>query len=366
MPARILVVDDVVINVKLMQAKLTAEYFDVLVAYGGQEAIDIARRELPDIILLDVMMPVIDGYQVCRTLKDDSRTAHIPIIMVTALDQPFDRVSGLECGADDFITKPVQDPILFARIRSLVRLKTVTDELRMREATNNSLGADGSNPSTQLKKKPTGADILLVEDRPRSASHVSEALSDMGRVTTISDGNDVLETLRRTPCEVLIVSLSLADSDGLRICSHVRASEITRALPILAIVEDGDSERLIRALDIGVNDCIARPLDTQEIIARVRTQVRRGRYERSLRELLHTNLRMAVTDSLTGLFNRHYMQTHLDRLVAEIGPKKPLSVLMLDIDYFKPVNDKYGHAAGDAVLVEVAHCIQQAARNSSS
>jgi two-component system cell cycle response regulator len=361
-PARILVVDDVLINVKLMQAKLTAEYFDVMVAYGGQEAIEVARHELPDIILLDVMMPVIDGYQVCRTLKDDSRTAHIPIIMVTALDQPFDRVNGLECGADDFVTKPVQDAILMARIRSLVRLKTVTDELRMREATNNSLGADGRSPTVQLKVQPKGADIVLVEDKDRSAAHIADALAEMGKVTVISNCADVVETLRRTPCEVLIVSLSLSDADGLRICSHIRAAETTRALPILAIVEDGDNERLIRALDIGVNDAICRPLESQEIVARVRTQVRRGRYERSLRELLHTNLRMAVTDSLTGLYNRHYMQTHLERLAAEAGAKRRLSVLMLDIDYFKPVNDKFGHAAGDAVLVEVARCVQQNVR----
>jgi len=361
-PARILVVDDVLINVKLMQAKLTAEYFDVITAYGGEEAITRARRDLPDIILLDVMMPVVDGYQVSRTLKGDPRTAHIPIIMVTALDQPLDRVHGLECGADDFVTKPVHDAVLFARIRSLVRLKTVSDELRMREVTNNSFGAESISPSQQFSTIPTAASIVLIEDRERTARHISQALSEIGKVTILEDQGDLLQQLHHLPCEVLIVSLNLGGSDGLRICSQVRSSEATRSLPILALYEEGDVTRLIRALDIGVNDAVSRPVDTNEIIARVRTQVRRGRYERSLRELLHNNLRMAVTDSLTGLFNRHYMQTHLERLVKDAGPARPLSLLMLDIDFFKPVNDEFGHAAGDTVLAEVAHCIQQNVR----
>ena len=109
MTARVLVVDDVLPNVKLLDAKLTSEYFDVLRAYSGQEALDIIQREHPDIVLLDVMMPGMDGFEVCRRIKADPTTTHIPVVMVTALDQPSDRVAGLEAGADDFLTKPVQD-----------------------------------------------------------------------------------------------------------------------------------------------------------------------------------------------------------------------------------------------------------------
>src|ERR671939_8294 len=100
MSARVLVVDDVDVNVKLLEAKLSAEYFDVLTASNGPTALEVAARELPDIVLLDVMMPQMDGFEVCRRLKADPRTHHIPVIMVTALDQPSDRVRGLEAGAD--------------------------------------------------------------------------------------------------------------------------------------------------------------------------------------------------------------------------------------------------------------------------
>src|SRR5436309_372251 len=140
MTARVLVVDDVVANVKLMEARLTAEYFDVLTAMSGAEALAICARAQCDIVLLDVMMPEMDGFEVCRRLKGDPRTHHIPVIMVTALDQPSDRVRGLEAGADDFLTKPVSDIALLARVRSLVRLKLVTDELRMRAMTSKEIG----------------------------------------------------------------------------------------------------------------------------------------------------------------------------------------------------------------------------------
>jgi two-component system cell cycle response regulator len=114
MTARVLVVDDIPANVKLLEARLSAEYFDVLSAMSGDEALAICERAECDIVLLDVMMPEMDGFEVCRRLKSNPATHHIPVVMVTALDQPADRVRGLEAGADDFLTKPVSDVALIA------------------------------------------------------------------------------------------------------------------------------------------------------------------------------------------------------------------------------------------------------------
>ena len=133
MTARVLVVDDVELNVKLLEAKLSSEYFEVIVADNGPTALELAESELPDIILLDIMMPRMDGFEVCRRLKANPRTADIPVVMVTALSDVADRLRGLESGADEFLTKPVNDTALFARVRSLVRLKRMMDELRLRE-----------------------------------------------------------------------------------------------------------------------------------------------------------------------------------------------------------------------------------------
>ena len=119
MSARILVVDDIEANVRLLEAKLSAEYYEVLTASDGPTALAMAARDKPDIVLLDVMMPGMDGFEVCRRLKDDPETRHIPVVLVTALDGRADRVSGLDAGADEFLTKPIDDVLLFARVRSL-------------------------------------------------------------------------------------------------------------------------------------------------------------------------------------------------------------------------------------------------------
>ena len=168
MTARVLVVDDIMSNVKLLEAKLTAEYFDVVTAFNGLECLARMEENVPDIVLLDVMMPGMDGFEVCRRIKSNPKIAHVPVVMVTALDQPADRVAGLEAGADDFLTKPVDDAALFARVRSLVRLKLMTDELRMRESTGQSMGL--LDPADNLLDANPAGRILVIEDRQETVA----------------------------------------------------------------------------------------------------------------------------------------------------------------------------------------------------
>jgi two-component system cell cycle response regulator len=364
MTARVLVVDDVPANVKLLEAKLSAEYFDVLTARDGLEALDVAKRELPDIVLLDVMMPGLDGFEVCRRLKADTDLRHIPVVMVTALDQVSDRVQGLEAGADDFLTKPFRDLPLFARVRSLLRLKMLTDELRLREATGQRLGLlDGHNT---LRGDIDGGRILVIEDNPRMAERLAAPLVDAGAdVCREQDANKALERARTENFDAFVVSLSLRDYDGLRLCSHLRSFEGTRHTPILILVDDDDGNNLVRALDIGINDYLIRPVDRNELLARARTQLRRKRYQDQLRSSINMSMEMAVTDGLTGLHNRRYMMSHLANLMERaISDDRALSVVLLDIDHFKPVNDTHGHQAGDAVLQEVAGRIRRNVRGS--
>src|SRR5271165_1484870 len=188
MTARVLVVDDILSNVKLLEAKLTAEYFEVVTAFNGEEALAKVEERNPDIVLLDVMMPGMDGFEVCRRIKSNPKTAHVPVVMVTALDQPSDRVAGLEAGADDFLTKPVDDAALFARVRSLVRLKMMTDELRMREATGQSMGL--LSPEDALIDANPAGRILIIEDRPESVVWFAGALQpthDIASVDTFEE-----------------------------------------------------------------------------------------------------------------------------------------------------------------------------------
>jgi len=360
--ARVLIVDDIPANLKLLDAKLTAEYFDVVKASSGLEAIEIATKQQPDIILLDVMMPGMDGFEVCRRLKGVPETEHIPIIMVTALDQPKDRVQGLEAGADDFLTKPLNDMALFARVKSLVRLKMVTDELRMREMTGQRIGALVAQPAEKMLLAEPGR-ILVIDDRPATLKRISETLSIEHSVTIVEHPEEMLQLANVGDFDLMIVSLNLKDYDGLRLCSQLRSLETTRQTPVLALVEEDDTPRLVRALDMGVNDYLVRPIERNELVARCRTQLRRKRYQSYLRDKFQEGLELAVTDGLTGLYNRRYMESHLDSLLEEAANSgKSVSLLIFDIDYFKAVNDTYGHAAGDTVLREFSARISQNVR----
>lgn len=355
MTARVLVVDDVPPNVKLLEAKLTSEYFDVLTAFSGPEALDVISREHPDIVLLDVMMPGMDGFEVCRKIKADAATAHIPVVMVTALDQPSDRVAGLEAGADDFLTKPVQDLALFARVRSLVRLKVMMDELRNREATGASLGWENEDEPTLEMETPVDGSILIVDEQERVMERIARALEGVGDLTFMAGGEDAAERAREKNFDLIIVSLTMRNTDGLRVCSKLRSFEETRHVPILVMVDDGNTKLLVRALEMGVNDYVVRPVDRMEFLARVKTQLKRKRYADKLWENFHLSMQLATTDAVTGLYNRHYLTSHLEtRLQAAQSSGKALSVLMMDIDHFKRVNDTYGHAVGDLVLKEFA------------
>lgn len=133
-PARILIVDDEPFNVDLLEQELDDLGYDTLTAFDGQQAVDTVRRESPDLVLLDVMMPVMDGFTACRTLKEDTATSLTPIIIMTALDRVEDRIKGIEAGADDFLTKPVNDAELLARIRTALKMKAAVDA-RVGEAT---------------------------------------------------------------------------------------------------------------------------------------------------------------------------------------------------------------------------------------
>ncbi len=360
MTARVLVVDDILPNVKLLEAKLTSEYFDVLTATSGPDALDIVQREQPDIVLLDVMMPGMNGFEVCKRIKSEPTTVHIPVVMVTALDQASDRVAGLEAGADDFLTKPVQDLALFARVRSLVRLKVMMDELRNRETTGLSMGGTGAQ-EIDTKISPADTQILLIEEQQNVADRLIRHLSELATLTHLKGGDKIAERAREKNYDLVIASLTMTDTDGLRICSQFRTFDETRQIPVLVLVDEGDTKQLVRALEMGVNDYLIRPVDRLELLARVKTQLKRKRFADRLRENFHLSMRLATTDAVTGLYNRHYMTSHLDTLLRSARENnKPLSIAMLDIDHFKIINDTHGHAAGDEVLHEFS---QRIARN---
>jgi len=351
MSARILVVDDIEANVRLLEAKLTAEYYEVSSAMDGPTALAMASRDLPDIILLDVMMPGMDGFTVCRKLKEDPTTRHIPVVLITALDGRVDRIQGLESGASDFLTKPIDDVMLFARVRSLTRFKLVIDELRQREASGRRMGVIAG---AAARLDGLGGRVLIVDDNERQAQRIAAELGVEHRPVIESDPEKA-KISAGGPVDLVIVNAAAKSFDGLRFTAALRSEERSRQLPVLAMVDPDDRGRMVKALEIGVNDILPRPVDPQELSARVKTQIQRKRYTDYLRNNLDHSLELAVTDQLTGLHNRRYMTGQLDSLVKRaVMGGEPVSALLIDIDFFKKINDTFGHDIGDEVLREFA------------
>lgn len=354
MTARVLIVDDIPTNVRLLEARLTAEYFEVVTATSGQQALDICANSDIDIVLLDVMMPEMDGFEVCKRLKSSHKTYHLPVLMITALDQPSDRVRGLEVGADDFLTKPVDDVQLMARVRSLVRLKALTDELRARAMTGQQIAVEDAIRAMEMISTSSGS-ILVVDTDQRHAERLKNYLTPEHRVDILTQPADAVFQVTGAQYELAIVTMALADFDPLRVCSQIRTLEHTRNLPIILVSDETDKPRVVRALDLGVNDFITRPVERNELSARVRTQIRRHRYALELRQSVNNTMAMAVTDDMTGLYNRRYFDRHLGVMLGKAqSQERDMALMILDIDHFKSVNDNYGHDVGDAVLKEFA------------
>lgn len=366
MTALILVVDDIPANVKLLEAKLNGEYYDVITAKDGLEAIEMVQKHKPDLILLDVMMPGMDGFETCRQLKANKEVSHIPVVMVTALSEPSDRVRGLEAGADDFITKPINDTALFARVRSLVRMKVLMDELRLRDKTGLDMGVmDGDGNS--FTSEVTGAHIVVIDDDMVQCRKIQERFEGKQRVTVLNDAASFEGMVRQSAktVDLYMINTHLVDADGLRLATHIKSIESERHVPIIMLVEEEDTHLMLKGLELGINDYLVMPIDYNEMQARVKTQIRRKRYQDALKSNYQQSISMAITDKLTGLYNRHYLDTHLNNMVRHaLANQKPLSLMIMDMDHFKSVNDSFGHDVGDEVLRQLSQIIIGAVRSS--
>ncbi|WP_062202774.1 PleD family two-component system response regulator [Aureimonas sp. AU12] len=360
MTAKILVVDDQPINLRLMQARLNEEYFEVLLATSGAEALQLCHREPIDLVLLDVMMPDMDGYETCRRLKADGATRHIPVVLITALDDPRDRVTGLEAGADDFLTKPVRDLPLFSRIRSLTRLKILTDELRVRAETTLRI-MSGDDLLVAGRNGVTPGSVLVVVDQLADGERIARHLRSEHQVRISLGGG--MDLVSDPALDLVVVDLDAKSFDALRLCSQIRSNETTRQLPVLLVASEQEEKRIARALEIGANDYILRPVDRNELLARTRTQVKRRRYDDSLRRSLQETIELATVDPLTGLYNRRFLDSHLAHAIERLRTEgKTLSLMIADIDHFKQINDGWGHDAGDDVLRQFAARAQHSIR----
>ncbi|MGC9270560.1 diguanylate cyclase [Acidiphilium sp.] len=361
MTARVLIVDDIAPNARLLEVRLTSEYYEVKTVNDSRDALAIAQVWQPDVILLDVMMPGLNGFDLSCQIKSLSSTAHIPIIMITGLNHARDRAQGLQCGADEFLTKPIHYELLLARLRGIIRFKRLRDEWRGRGATAMTLGLTIGRPDDISHHR---ARALVVDDLTTRGMEIQQVLS-AANIDVIAARNEaeVYDHIRGSTFDLMVISLSLLGVDPLRLVARCRAWAESRDTPLLLIAEPDQRDIMIHALDLGANDCLILPLDADELTLRANNQIRHKLYEESLRNDVGSALKLAVIDPLTQLYNRRYLSSHLERLCDDPSGSG-FAVMIVDIDHFKTINDQFGHLAGDKVLQRVADILRRNLRTS--
>lgn len=355
MPGRILVVDDVATNRIILKVKLASAAYEVLQAGGGAEALKIAQRDRPDLILLDVAMPDLDGLEVCRRLKADPRTSEIPVIMVTAKDDAASRIAALEAGAEDFLSRPLDDLSLLPRVRSLLRASGIASELALREGTRQALGF--AEPACDFA--PAGRVCLIAADEATAINWRQGLTGKMRDRFEIGSPVKVLKEAGSASPDLYVIAADLARSgEGLMLLSELRSRQSSRHAGIIIAVDRAAQAAASMALDMGASDIVTLPIDFDELALRLRSQLARKRQGDRLRTRVRDGLQLAVTDPLTGLYNRRYAMSHLTRVRERaLSAERTFAAMLIDLDHFKQVNDTHGHAAGDAVLKSVAETL---------
>jgi two-component system cell cycle response regulator len=357
--SRILIVDDEPLNVKLLAAMLPADQYETIKAYDGREALKKIVNETPDLILLDVMMPGLDGYEVTRTVKNDSDTRDIPVILVTALDGTDNKIKGLEAGADEFLNKPVSKTELIARVNSLLRLKQYQDQLKTHmQSKNHFTTPDQSQRS--IEEEINLPSILIVEDDVKDAKLILNYLhGEAYIIKQVKDGEEAISRARQEKIDLILLDILLPGMDGFETCRRLKAMDQTKDIQIVALTSLNDMESKVKGIELGADDYLVKPINMHELRVRIKALVKKKAYL----DRLHANYEMAVhsaiTDKLTGLYNHAYFEHFLGLEVKRsLRQNMPVSLMMIDIDDFKQYNDTLGHLAGDQILSELGQLIK--------
>jgi two-component system cell cycle response regulator len=352
--ARILVIDDDPQITRLFSIFLGDEGYKVTVGSRAADAISKARSLSPDLILLDVRMPDLDGYETTRRLKGDPVTSSIPVILITGLNDQDNKLKGLEAGADEFLPKPVDPSELLVRIRSMLRLKEYREQLRSR-----SLSYPAEHPAhDHAERKESGPHgvVVLLEDESERGVVVAGLSRNLYRVMAASPA-DGPNAVAQHQADMVILDSTVPPE----LLSAFRDED--NHLATLAAVPPDDPELRVRLLDWGVSELLVRPFDSREVALRAARLIKQKTELHALEKRYRDALSAASNDSMTQLSNHGYFRRFLELEVKRSRRQNhPTSLIMLDIDDFKSKNDSFGHAMGDMILIEAASRIKRSLR----
>jgi len=355
MAGEILIIDAVATNRIVLKVKLLGAQYRVRLCETLAEAKAEIDASLPDLILLDTAIGAKSVHAFCTALKSDEHASLIPVIATGGFAMPQDRVAALEAGADDVLSKPFDDHIMQARIRSLLRSRDARQELRMREGTRTALGfAEACREFTApTQMVVTSRDDTLAPD----LGYLEKTLENVQVIASTTE-SITCGSLQNCPVDLFLLDFRTGLSEDkilFRLLSELRSRSVTRHAGIMVLLPADARHAAAMALDLGASDIVYSTVDTDEIRHRCAVLIQAKHEADALRRTVESGLEAAITDPLTGLFNRRYAMPHLSRLSAESRKNgRQFAIMALDLDHFKSVNDTYGHSAGDEVLRQTA------------
>ena len=362
---KILIVDDSPVSMALFARMLSDERYRILSATDGREAVEKALGEFPDLVLMDILMPEMNGFEAARRLKSDPRTRDIPIILITTLDDPDNKQAGREAGAEDFIYKPVRRTELLARVNSMLALKEYRDQVSIRDRSQHSLILPKAGEKSREELPVEAPLVLLVEDNEGDVKLVRHFLKDVPlRFKRTAGGREAVKLAQSGKVDLVLLDLVLPDLDGFEVCRLIRESETGRSLPIIVITCLDDLDSKVKCIELDADDFLVKPIVGRELQARVKVLLEKKRQLDRLRSHYEAAVNSSIIDWLTGVYNHGYLKRFLElELKKSSRHNYPVSLIMIDIDDFKTFNDSLGHTVGDAILKELAHLIKRSVRD---
>ncbi len=357
---KVLIVDDEPINVEVLADTLPADEYETILAYSGPEALEKVAEETPDLIILDIMMPGMDGYEVIRRLKKDPSTYEIPIILITALHGMEDKLKGMEAGADEYLNKPVNIIELLTRVKSLVRLKRYREQLKIHVNSRDAFILPTGYKETIERTKDFPV-VLLAEGKEEDARLIRGYLDgEHYHVKWARDGEETVSRTQKERIDVIILNTVLPDMEGFEVCRHLKGMDRTRNIQIIMVSPSPDLEGKIRGVDLGADDFFVKPVNVRELKARVNVLLRNKAHMDRLSANYENALQSAITDKLTGIYNQHYFRHFLEQEVRRSQRHSHVvALILMDVDDFKEYNDTLGHLAGDRILRELGQLLAQ-------
>jgi len=343
---KVLVVEDHPINQQVVQSQLEQMGLTVSLAGNGAEGVEQARREQYDLVLMDIQMPVMDGYEAARTIR--TFNTEVPIIALTAAALVEDREKALQAGMNDHLGKPFSAQQLFDHLRPWLQTRQVAAEPSPAAA--ETAGEEGTAHLPVAQKRS----LLIVDDMAANIRILANLLKDDYTIQVANRGQKALDIARGSqPPDLILLDIMMPEMDGYQVCRELKNNQATSHIPVIFVTAMDEVENQKKGLSLGAVDYITKPFDADIVKVRVRNHMNLKVKTDMLEDMSHV-------DGLTQVANRRNFDRTLQRELKRLERSgKPLGLIMLDIDYFKPFNDHYGHGKGDECLIKVAAALQQ-------